>query len=374
MFSPLTVVTTLIVLPVTIVILWIGYAALLIGTVVPPMAEPISRLLAGLGEFTVRTVLAIDQWPLASITLPRLGVFFTLAATIVVIYWLIRGHVRDGRGYLGAVLIAVWLAALLFLGPRLAPGVPYRLDILAMGDAQCQLLRTGEHAVLIGAGQPGHTPRPEQLVRTLRQLDAPRIQTVVIPDLRQQTWSGLPGILDRLRIRTVLVPPALPNAAILDPNGPHARLLRTLYDRRIIVRSIDIGDRFSVGDLVVSVVGPSGRPAPQRRLCLRIDGPADRGAVLLGASSTISDIAAIPAADRRCDAMILPTTFRASEKPAESIRLSRAFALIHSGSALAAADVSQRIADAAHIRFTSVEGAMRIEPASDGRLTITPIR
>ena len=63
LISPLAVITTVLVTPLIVLVLWVGYIALLAGVFVPAATDWSSGLLAVLAECAVRSVQLFDAIP-----------------------------------------------------------------------------------------------------------------------------------------------------------------------------------------------------------------------------------------------------------------------------------------------------------------------
>ena len=120
-------------LPVTVLLMAIGYTAVLLGLIVPPATDATAWVLARLGDFTVQIVQRVDEWPGATVYLPRLSWAWTVLATVCVVYWLGWAHRRDRRAWLLTIACAAWLALICTFGVRLPARTAVRLDVLAMG-------------------------------------------------------------------------------------------------------------------------------------------------------------------------------------------------------------------------------------------------
>lgn len=375
-FSPLAPVASLIVLPVTVVLLTIGYIAVLLGLAIPPARPLASAVLDRIGEFTVRMVAHIDEWPGATVHLPRLSILWTVFATSAIVYWLWRAWARDLRAWGLTACVGVWLALLVTLDTRVPAAAPLRVDVLAAGDGECDLVRSGADAMLINAGSSGSHPDADDLARSIRALGAWRVPAVLITEPRVQSWSELPGLLEPLAVRTVLMPQSIANAATLDPTGPHARLIALLRERSVNIRILDPGDRFALGRAVVTMIGRRADEPPPASLVprARVETAAGPRSILFAASTRYPSLNALSGRERYADILIVPRTTRAAERPAETARLLGTAMIIHPGSATGAGELLTRLGPLDASTRVTARGAVSVEIRSDGSLRSPPDR
>lgn len=266
--SPLAIVSGLIVLPLTIVLLWVGYAALLVGTLVPVAAGVSGVVLDALGLVLVRAVLLLDQMPLTAVYLPRLWPLWAILAVAAGVLTALNTRPRR--------LVAAWLivlAALCFqvfwLPQRSAAGGP-RIDVLAVGEGSCQLVRAGGVCVLVDAGSSASGLGERIIPQALRSLGAWRVPTVIITRPTLDAFSALPDLVVPLGITTVHVPDALLTMARNAPRGPAGELLDLLQARGVAVVPLLDAQTFPLGDSTLRVHAPPITPGT----------PADASAVL----------------------------------------------------------------------------------------------
>jgi competence protein ComEC len=205
--NPLALVTGLLVTPIVSVLLWLGYAAILLGmlapTLAPTLAAPLGRAAARLADLSGALVVGADAMPGASIRLPWVSPLWGLAATALVFLWLLRPRLRRASIVLLALALASWLALELTFSESLPQGVHTRIARLDLASTRqrCVLVRTPSTATLIGTG--GLSAR--SLAAITRELGATRLDTIVLdssPDARDVIATLRPT-------RVVLTPDAL---------------------------------------------------------------------------------------------------------------------------------------------------------------------
>lgn len=313
MVSVLAPLASLIVMPIAALTLWTGYAGILVGLVVPAAVPFTSSVLARLGDAAVWVVEHIDEWPGACVYLPRIDAAWTGAATAALVVWMWRGRVRDRRMWAAACVLGVWLAVVTFGEAAAGRGKGARVDVLAMGDGSCVLVRSNGGAAMIGCGTPGGGawPRAEDLRRTAREMGAWRIRTVVIPSNGPEFWSLIPQLIEPLGVRTALVGQGFADAAA-DPARAEARCVRALAEHGVGVRVVGEGDSFTLGRAAIRFVGAS-----PTRLIARVEESA--GAALIAAAATHAQVQALRPEHRSADVLVLPGTSGVTDRADQTI-------------------------------------------------------
>lgn len=258
MLSPLAPLTTLLVLPLVTLVLWAGYLALVIGMFIPAAASITGDFLDLLASFLINVVLVLDALPGMTLHLPRISVWWAIAATACALWWFVRGRLRPGSdwrqraGWIATALLLAWLGAEVWLGPRLALSrdTALRIDTLNVGDGTCMLIRSGGEALLWDCGSL--TPRigERTVQRAVRALGAGGwggVRTAIISHANIDHYSGLIDVAAPLGLRTVLVSRQFADEAANVPWSGPGRLLAALRARNIEVRIVSAGDSFSLG-------------------------------------------------------------------------------------------------------------------------------
>lgn len=298
--SPLAAITSILVLPFVVVALWIGYVVLMIGALVPGAAHAVGGILTGVGDLLAAIVFRLDGLPGMALHVPRLSAWLAAGATILILYWFVRGHTRDRIAWGATAVVACWAGTEFFMNTRLAdPGI-IRVDTLALDRGECRLLRSGSAAVLwdCGSSNPGAGLRT--IPRALRELGAFRVPTVVITRSDIDHFNALPDLLEPLGVREALVPATFLNDARSRPGGPAAACLRSLRNNSIKVRAVAAGEVIPLGNARLEILSPAmdqtefGSVAEASLIGLLTADPAERrGRVLLASSSATRAVARV---------------------------------------------------------------------------------
>jgi ComEC/Rec2-related protein len=255
LISPLAIVSGLLILPLTVVLLWVGYGAMLLGTLVPPAAGVASVILDALAHALVASVLLLERLPLTSAHLPAVWTAWGAVAVGVVV-WLVLRPPRRVVAVSAVLGVLGLLAAQVIVGPRVAGAGPLRVDALAVGEGSCTLVRSAGRAVLIDAGSRTSGLGERTIPQALRALGAWRVPTVIITRPTLDAFSALPDLIDPLGIVEVYVPPALPVAARAAPWSAGAAVLDELAARGVRVRTLEPGAAIPLGPASIAVQTP----------------------------------------------------------------------------------------------------------------------
>ncbi len=249
-------VASLVILPPILLLLAAGYAALAVGALLPGTSGLSAGLLERLSAWTIDLVRWMDEIPFASMQLPSVSVPWAVAATMAALYWFARGHARDGGGWAGAACVVLWLTLEIALGARLPSDVRLRIDMLAVGDGTCHLIRSRGEAVLWDCGSltPGIGRRV--VPRAVRVLGAWRVPTAIVSHPNLDHFNGLLEAARPLGIRRFLVGQCFMEQAHENPAGPEAFVLHHFAANGIGVEVLAAGDTLSIGGATLTVLSP----------------------------------------------------------------------------------------------------------------------
>lgn len=259
-FSPFAVLTSIIVLPLSIVVLWAGYLALAIGVVIPGAGAWTGGVLGWLGDLLVGTVFRLDDLPAMAVSVPRVSAWWSAGATVVILAWFRFGrtrHVELRRVMWGATLmLVVWLGIEMYVNTRVRSGTMLRIDTLAVGDGTCHLVRSGDEAMLWDCGSSMSGFGIRSLPRAVRELGAWHVRTVVLTHANLDHFSALLDAANVLDVRQVLICEAFKADAETVPRSADAALLRGLAEKGIEVHVVAAGEVMTLGETELRFLSP----------------------------------------------------------------------------------------------------------------------
>lgn len=339
MFSPLAFATTIIVLPFTIIVLWVGYIALLVGVLIPAAGGASGWVLERLAALLVDVVLWIDGLPAMSLRLPAISLLWTIAGIGVVVYWVRRGHVRDRRawGLTGALL--VWAAAEIVIGPRWAARWPLRMDALAVGEGTCVLLRSHGHTMMWDCGSRSTGIGERRVPDAVRALGAWRVRTIVVAGLGLEHVSGVLDVVGPLGVERVLVTEQFRRAARADGAGPEARMIDEVTRRGVRVETLLPNDELLLGAARLRLVSPAPEAVFSNAFDtsmvarIEVEGVPGEPSVLFTSDVGERVLVGISDGEARAEVVFPPRNGAYSPAAAEFLGRTRARLVVQSGSA-----------------------------------------
>jgi len=277
--SPLAFATSVVLVPVFTVLLWVGFGTLAAGLVWPGLATWAGGVLLAIADVAVWITLVLDGAGWMAVNMPAVSPLWAAGATAVILHWCARGSVRSARDWALACVVLGWLAATLAGAGRAPAGVSLRVDALAVGDGSAVVLRSGRHAVLwAGGGGGGSRPGGALRIavpRAARALGAWRVRTAVVPQADVRGLAELPEVARAMGVTLVLVPRGLLAMAEQVPGSEAGRLVSRLRAEGVGLGAIEPGTRvrFGEAELVMDAVGE----APGAALAGRVRAPSAAG-------------------------------------------------------------------------------------------------
>jgi competence protein ComEC len=253
--SPFAVPMSMIALPIVAMLLAIGYTKIALSLLLPSGALLSGALLSVAADVLIAIVTAIDALPGSVIHVPHPSSIWTLVA----LSWVTLA----GLGYaqrlprlwiVAGVSILIWLfAPLISFGERPA----LRIDMLAVGDGSCFVLRSGGETILFDAGSSSDLNAGRRvIVPALRRLGVRSIDAILISHPNLDHYAATPDLIDAFRVRRVFVTPQLLREARANPEGPIHHLLQLLSSRYISVEERAAGDAMPFGEVTLTWIHP----------------------------------------------------------------------------------------------------------------------
>ncbi len=237
----------------------VGYAAVLVGALLPWLDGVVGPLVGATGGALAWIASALDAIPGGTLRLPPLSVATTVAGAIIAVWWLRKGGSRSAAGRVRAAGALALLSSMIWIDARraaLPSDVLLRMDTLAVGDGTCHIVRSGRETLLwdCGSSNPGVGVRT--IPQAARSVGAWRVRTVVITHPNLDHFAGLLDIAAPLGVRRVVVGESFIAAADEREGGPEATALRWLGSRGVGVDVVSAGDTITLGDATIEFISP----------------------------------------------------------------------------------------------------------------------
>jgi competence protein ComEC len=185
----------------------------------------------------------LAQAPVPSLTGQGLVVPLVAAALGILGAW----RLRRGRRGLGTVVVLLVGGGLIWIaGARAGPPERLTVTFLDVGQGDATVVRTPEGAtLLVDSG-----PEDHQVATRLAAMGVRRIDLAVASHAHADHVEGFPAIFARYPVGLLLEPGCRHQAPSYD------RFLQALQDEDIRVHHARGGERFTVGSLIVEILGP----------------------------------------------------------------------------------------------------------------------
>ena len=240
MISPLCVPLTIAALPMVALLLAVGFAKLLLSMLFPPAAMLVGVVLSLGGNLLIALVEFFDALPGSSLRVAYpSGLWSILMLGWVV--WLIVHHGRRQRRWLvgvGALLIA-WFVVV-DVQPLNRPTL--RVDMLAVGDGSCYVVRSRGSTVLFDAGSSNDLDAGRRIVvPALHRLGVRSIDAIVISHANLDHFSAVLEVVEAFDTDRVLVTPQFLEDASQHSADPVGYLVDELNRQRIAIDAVSAG-------------------------------------------------------------------------------------------------------------------------------------
>lgn len=250
---PLAALFSVLALPVVTVVLAVGYVKMVLSVVLPSAALLAGVPLSFAADVLISLVQAMDAVPLSSVRIGHPPAVWSVAAegwicalVALASSWPWVG--RAGRRALG-------LIGLVLLGWLLWPLLPWsthgalRIDMLAVGDGSCYLLRSGADTVVFDAGSSSDLDAGRRvIVPAMQRLGVRSIDAIVVSHPNLDHYSAVIELVDAFGADAVLVTPHLLGEAAAEPSGPVMFLLDALASRSVPVVEVAAGEQRRFGE------------------------------------------------------------------------------------------------------------------------------
>lgn len=303
--SPLAILMSMLALPVLTAVLAVGYLKIIVGLVSPALGSLLAVPLAWMGGSLSGLVTQAQRWPGASFDLwSGPSVAWTLVAVACVL------AVLAGVFHRRYALLAVVLLVLVGWGwAEQRPSSVMRgedppalvVNMFAVGDGSCFLLRSGEESLMFDCGSQGFWQVGERsIVPALKALGVRRIDTLMLSHADLDHFVGALDVMDGVEVGRVLVSPDVFREAAKEPGGAAGFLLEGLRKRGHEPVAIERGWAATMGEAELRVLWPEQGYASKKNnnngLVLRIE--AAGRSVLLNSDIQDEAIERLLAVDR----------------------------------------------------------------------------
>ena len=275
MVSPMTCLLSFLAYPWVTLVLGVGYLKIALGVVWPSVGAVLAGPLAFFADGVTGLVRHAESWPGVVVALPVKPSGAWVVGALAVIVAVLHGWFAKRRVAMGMALVVcgLWLIG---AGWGKAWQVPVgnpsadtsiRLNMLAVGEGSCYIVRLGDessgkggghsHVLMFDCGTRGYgRVGADIVVPALGRLGVRSIDTLVIshPDLDH--FNGVLDVVDRVPVGRVWVSPQFLAEARRVSDGAAAFLVQELATRRLTPEVVSRGWLESRGHGVLKVLWP----------------------------------------------------------------------------------------------------------------------
>ena len=260
LISPLAIGLTILLFPVIGVLLWIGFAKIALTLLWPPLGALLALPLVWSGEALGGAVQAAAGLPGAWFEVPAPSAAWALTV-IAVVAALLSGWFA--RRYL-ALAACVALCAIWLLAPWIRPHLPaaasdtaLRVNMFAVGNGSCYLVRTGGRALMFDCGSNNWPDITTAGVGpALRALGVRQVHTLLLSHPDMDHFSGAPELIDAFGVQRVLITEQFLQEAQRAPNTAAAHLIRHVRERSVELVIVARGWRQTWGTTQLEMIWP----------------------------------------------------------------------------------------------------------------------
>lgn len=256
--SPLSGLMTLAMLPVMAVLLWIGYLKVVLGLMMPWAGEALGPVVWELGEWTAASVAWMGQWRGVAIGMPGVSVLWVTAALATGAAWMAGRFHQRRRALTAAVLIVLmWAAAPVIIAQTPLDQPALRINMFAVGDGSCFLLRSGGEAMIFDCGSSSYLDITTATIEpALRELGVLSVQTLIVSHADTDHFSGSLELIERFGVRRLITTQAFLDEAETKTYSAAAHLITGAKRRGVEIMTVQRGDAWRFGETNVAVLWP----------------------------------------------------------------------------------------------------------------------
>jgi len=250
--APLTVPATIVATPLVGILLIAAYASLLIGTIAPPLAEPLSLALYALAELCLGVVRWFDRLAYSSLESPPLSAALAICATVTLAVVARAGRHARWNHALALLVVVSWAAIEIVRPWDNSPSI-FQVDTLSVGDGTAHVLRSGDEALLWDCGSIGPAAGPTT-PRAVEAIHNVPVAAAVLTHANLDHANGLPRAVRELDIATLYTTPQALEAA--NGGGTMRDIFDDLRTQGVTIHTLSAGDTLELGHARATILWP----------------------------------------------------------------------------------------------------------------------
>ncbi len=262
LISPLAVVLSMLALPVLTAVLAVGYLKIMVGLVSPAAGSLLAVPMAWVGDSLSALVEQAQRWPGATIELAaQPSIAWALACVALVVAVLSGMFDRRKRAFACCLVIIVGWAWSQQRPESVMDGEDRPalvLNMFAVGDGSCFLVRSGEQTLMFDCGSQGYWQIGERsIVPALNALAVRRIDTLMLSHADLDHFVGMLDVIDAVTVGRVLVSTDVLREAAAKPRSAAGFLVDSIRERGYEPEPIEQGWSMTMGDAQLEMLWPT---------------------------------------------------------------------------------------------------------------------
>ncbi|MGB0767585.1 MAG: ComEC/Rec2 family competence protein, partial [Phycisphaeraceae bacterium] len=267
--SPLAVLLSIAALPVLTLVLGVGYLKILAGLCSPAVGSVLTVPLAWSGGSLTGLVKEVGRLPMSSVGLWTAPSLVWTVGCLALVIALLSGLFAGRRVALVGCVVLVSGWGWFEQRPRSAMDRSDRpalvLNMLAVGDGSCFLLRSGDEVLMFDCGSQGYWQIGERsVVPALESMSVRRIDRLMLSHADLDHFVGVLDVVDAVSVGEVLVSPDVMREAAAYPDRAAGFLVASLRDRGYEPVVVEAGWRMAFGEVALELLWPVPGYEPER--------------------------------------------------------------------------------------------------------------
>lgn len=252
---------TLLTLPLTALVLWAGFAKIILTMLYPPLGAWIAPILASPAEAMVHLAAWGAQIPGVAIHTPAPSLAWALI-TLALIIAALSGRFSSRPAALTTCALAcgLWLFAPSlrnFAAEHIPQGPAVRVNMFAVGSGSAYLVRADGRCLMFDCGSSSYLDiTTVAIAPALRSLGVRHVNTLMLshPDLDH--FSGAIELIDQFGVERVICTPYFLRAAKESPHSAEALLIEKIRNRDVPIVPVVRGWSHRWGNVELQVLWP----------------------------------------------------------------------------------------------------------------------
>lgn len=132
---------------------------------------------------------------------------------------------------------------------------PFTVHMIDVGQGDCILVKSGDHAMLIDAGERGND---QKIIDYLKANSVEKLDYLVATHPHSDHIGSMPKVIEAFEVENIIMP-KLPTSMV-PTTSIYQKLIKTASASGAKIISAKAGAEYKLGDAKITIVGPVGTP------------------------------------------------------------------------------------------------------------------